>query len=197
MDYEFDNIAHRWFEELKTPFINYLHANFTSLSYDDILDIYSEAWLAMRETIVAGRAKGAKWKAFLFKTGKNMAINRLERTPASVSISRGGNVDDDADGDARFYRTFHEAERARQKAEAKSVYEDPELCALLAAELSYIPSPCDNILKLYYYDGFSMSEIAQAMNYSGPRSAITTKQRCFEKLKSRVAAAAQRLGFFA
>ncbi len=65
---------------------------------------------------------------------------------------------------------------------------------ILAAELSYIPDPCNKILKLYYFDELSMKEIAESMNYSSSRSAITTKNRCMDKLKTRVMDAVRRLG---
>ena len=39
-----------------------------------------------------------------------------------------------------------------------------------------------------------MKEIADAMNYSGPRTAITTNNRCKDKLRERILNAIRRLG---
>lgn len=180
MPYDYDDIVHEWFEELKLPFINYIRANF-SISYDEVMDLYTDTWLEVRRIINEGRANDNKWKALIFKIGWRQADRICTRRPRQISITTGG---EDAEG--TFNRGLFEAEKAAQLFEAKSVYEDPDLQAVLGAELSYIPEPCNKILKLYYFDEMSMTEIAEAMNYGSSRSAITTKNRCMDKLKARV-----------
>lgn len=188
MSYDYDNIAHRWFEELKTPFMNYIRANF-SISYDEVMDLYTDTWIEVRKIILSDRATDDKWKALIFRIGWRQAYRRVTRHPEHISISNGGDEDEET-----FNRGLFEAEKAAQSADAKSVYEDPELQAVLGAELSYIPDPCNKILKLYYFDELSMTEIAEAMNYGSSRSAITTKNRCMDRLKARVKNAVRRLG---
>ena len=82
----------------------------------------------------------------------------------------------------------------KEKEAEKSIYNDPELKAVLAAELSYIPDPCNKILKMYYFDDFSMKKIADSFNYSSSRSANVVRNRCLEKIKIRVLNAVRRLG---
>lgn len=189
MPYDYDNIVHRWYEELKLPFINYIRASFT-ISYDEAMDLYTDTWLEVRKIIIENRATNDKWKALIFTIGKRQAAKIATRCrPRHVSISG-----DEDDSEEVFNRGLFEAEKAAQRLEAKSVYEDPELQAVLGAELSYIPDPCNKILKLYYFDEMSMTEIADAMNYGSSRSAITTKNRCMDKLKERVKKAVRRLG---
>lgn len=188
MPYDYDNIVHEWFEELKLPFINYIRANFI-ISYDEIMDLYTDVWLELRKIITENRATDNKWKALIFKIGKRQAYKIATRRPKQIPISPGG----DEAGET-FDRGMFEAEKVVQFMEAKSVYEDPELQAVLGAELSYIPDPCNKILKLYYFDELSMTEIAEAMNYGSSRSAITTKNRCMDRLKARVRDAVRRLG---
>lgn len=188
MPYDYDNIAHRWFEELKMPFINYIRANF-SIGYDEVMDLYTDTWLEVRRIILEDRANDDKWKALIFKIGWRQADKIISHRKKHVSISPGGD-----DVEEIFNRGLFEAEKAVQLIEAKSVYEDPDLQSVLGAELSYIPDPCNKILKLYYFDEMSMTEIAEAMNYGSSRSAITTKNRCMDKLKARVKNAVRRLG---
>lgn len=187
MPYDYDNIAHQWFEELKMPFINYIRANF-SISYDEVMDLYTDTWLEVRRIILEDRANDTKWKALIFKIGWRQADKIATRRPKHISINPGD------DAEETFNVGLFEAEKAAQFAEAKTVYEDPDLQAVLGAELSYIPDPCNKILKLYYFDELSMTEIAEAMNYGSSRSAITTKNRCMDKLKERVKNAVRRLG---
>ena len=188
MPYDYDNIVHQWFEELKLPFINYIRASF-SISYDEVMDLYTDTWMELRKIILDNRATDDKWKALIFKIGWRQADKIATRRPRHISISTGGD-----EAEETFTRGLFEAEKAAQMAEEKSVYEDPDLQAVLGAELSYIPDPCNKILKLYYFDEMSMTEIADAMNYGSSRSAITTKNRCMDKLKARVKNAVRRLG---
>lgn len=186
-DYEL--IVRQEYEGLKTYFINYLRANFR-ISHDDAADIYADAWIDIRRKINEGSIENkTKLKALLFKIGWRQADKICTRRPVHVSIDDG--VDD---GESFFSPNLFEAEKKAQEAEYKSIYEDPDLQQVLAAELSYIPDPCNKILKLYYFDEFSMKEIAQSMNYKSDRTAITTKQRCFDKLKNRVLNSVRRLG---
>jgi len=187
-EYDYDNIARRWFDEYKLPFVNYIRANFI-MDYDEAMDLYTDAWLELRKIIVESRATDNKWKALLFKIGWRQADKIATRRPKHISISYSSDDDNE-----NFNPGLFEAEKAAQQMEAKSVYEDPDLQAVLGAELSYIPDRCNKILKMYYSDKFSMTEIAEAMNYNSSRSAITTKNRCMDKLKARVKNAVRRLG---
>lgn len=189
MPYDYDNIAHRWFEEYKLPFVNYIRANFV-IDYDGAMDLYVESWLELRKIILENRATDNKWKALLFLIGKRQAIKDFERRP---HIER---MEQLSAEDEKFNRKQFEYEQGARKIDDyyTSVYDDPDLQAVLGAELSYIPDPCNKILKMYYFDEFSMTEIAEAMNYNSSRSAITTKNRCMDKLKARVKNAVRRLG---
>ncbi len=184
MSYEYDDIVHQFFEELKPLFINYLRKNFP-LDYDEIMDIYTEVWIGVRHNIQEGRVeKGTKWKAYILKMGWYQANKLVERKPK----------DHDSRDDEKFDHEAFEAQYTREKEAETSIYEDPDMRAVLAAELSYIPDPCNKILKMYYYDELSMTEIADSMNYSNSRTAITTKNRCLDKLKDRVKNTVRRLG---
>ena len=183
MPYDYDNIVHQFFEELKPLFVNYLRKNFT-LDYDEIMNIYTEVWIDVRSNIQRGKVeKGTKWKAYILKMGWYQA------SKVSTRRTRIPSIDDES-----FNRQQFEEEYQRQKEAETSIYEDPDMQAVLAAELSYIPDPCNKILKLYYFDELSMTEIADTMKYTSSRSAITTKNRCMDKLKERVKNAVRRLG---
>ena len=119
--------------------MNYIRANF-SISYDEVMDLYTDTWIEVRKIILSDRATDDKWKALIFRIGWRQAYRRVTRHPEHISISNGGDEDEET-----FNRGLFEAEKAAQSADAKSVYEDPELQAVLGAELSYIPDPCNKI----------------------------------------------------
>ena len=63
MPYEYNDIVRQFFEELKPLFVNYLRKNFT-LDYVEIMDIYTEVWIDVRNNITRGLVEaGTKWKA--------------------------------------------------------------------------------------------------------------------------------------
>lgn len=183
MEYNYNYIVHQYFEEFKPLFVNYLRKNYL-IDYDEIMGIYTETWIDIRDNIIRGKVeKGTRWKAYILQIGIRKAIRFKQRQREMESLD-----------DERFNREQFEKEFTESKEADKSIIEDPEVKTVLASELSYIPDPCNKLLKLYYFEGFSMKEIADAMNYSGPRTVITTKNRCKDNLKARVLKTVRRLG---
>lgn len=183
VQFDYSIIVQQYYEGLKPLFINYIRKNF-DLSYDDIMDIYADVWIDVRNNILNGRVeKETKWQAYILKMGWNQANKLKNRLKQMDSIDEEG-----------FNSDAFEKEYTENAEAEKSIYSDPQLIAILAAELSYIPDPCNKILKLYYYDHLSMLEIADSMNYSNQNSAKTTKNRCMDKLKARILNAVRNLG---
>lgn len=183
MPADYNEIVHRNFEEMKTPFINFLRKNF-KIDYDDIMDIYVNVWIDVRDNIRRRKTEDVKsWKSYIFNLGWKQACKFATRTRHIPSID-----------DEKFDREAFEKEYTAQKEAEKSIYNDPDLKAVLAAELSYIPDPCNKILRFYYFEERSMKDIADAMNYSSSRSANVVRNRCLEKIKERVRMAVRRLG---
>lgn len=183
MAIDYNEIVHRNFEGMKQPFVNFLRKNF-KIDYDDIMDIYVNVWIDVRENIRNGKTERVKnWRSYIFNLGWKQACKFATRTRHIPSFD-----------DENFDREEFEKEYTKQQEAEKSIYNDPDLKAVLAAELSYIPNPCNNILKMYYFDDRSMKDIADAMNYSNARSANVVRNRCLERIKQRVLNAIRRLG---
>lgn len=183
MAIDYNEIVHRDFEGMKQPFVNFLRKNF-KIGYDDIMDIYVNVWIDVRDNIRNGKTDKVKsWRSYIFNLGWKQACKFATRTRHIPSFD-----------DENFDREVFEREYTEQQDAEKSIYDDPDLKAVLGAELSYIPDPCNKILKMYYFDEFSMKEIADSMNYSDARSANVIKNRCRDKIKERVLNAVRRLG---
>ncbi|MDE5794013.1 MAG: hypothetical protein K2I08_04760 [Muribaculaceae bacterium] len=180
---DYNEIAHRNFEEMKTPFINFLRKNF-KIDYDDIMDIYVNVWIDMRNNIRNGKTENVRsWRSYIFNLGWKQAYKFATRKMDIPSFD-----------DEKFDRDGFEREYLKGKEAEKSIYNDPELKAVLASELSYIPDPCNKILKYYYFDELSMKDVAYTMNYSNARSANVVRNRCLEKIRIRILNAVRRLG---
>ena len=180
---DYNEIVHRNFEEMKTPFVNFLRKNF-KINYDDIMDIYVNVWIDVRDNIRNRKTERVKsWRSYIFNLGWKQACKFATRTRYIPSFD-----------DENFDREEFEKEYTKQQEAEKSIYNDPDLKEVLVAELSYIPDPCNKILRYYYFDECSMNNIAEAMNYSNSRSANVVKNRCLERIKQRVLNAVRRLG---
>lgn len=191
MENEYTGIVRQYYEELYRPFINLLRSRYSDLSADTIEDLYHDVWIDVRTNILNGKVeKNTKWKAYIFKIGLFKANNVSTRGIKTASLDTSNFGDDDE----KFNPLEMEVERKRMQDEDPDIYQDPELKDVLARELSYIPEPCNKVLKFYYYEGLSMKMIAEAMNYSSQDTAKVTKKRCFDKLKERVMNSVRRLG---
>lgn len=180
---DFNQIVTNWFNSLRSPFINYIHKRIPALSLDDIEDIYSDTFIAIRKNLLEGKvAEGTKWKAYIFQIGYNMAINKTKETSRFVSPSEDNSNDDDIDADNRFDTLISLKDVAREEEnETKQ-----ERLEILEREIKYLPEPCETILKDFYYGGFSMAEIMAEIHYQSTNSVKAMKNRCMNKLKERV-----------
>lgn len=181
MDY--NEIVRGHFERLKPLFVNYLRKNFR-ISYDEIMDIYTNVWIDVRDNIRRGRTEKVRsWDSYILNLGWKQACKFVSRQRPTDSID-----------DESFDHVAFEQKRLRDEEGEKSIYADPELKKVLNSELSYIPDPCNKVLKMYYFDHFSMQQIADTLNYSNASSAKTITQRCRERLRTRVMNTVRRLG---
>ena len=191
MENEYTGIVRQYYEELYRPFMNLLRSRYSDLSADTIEDLYHDVWIDVHTNILNGRVeKNTKWKAYIFQIGIFKANNISTRgiRPTSLDTS------DFSGDDDKFNPLEMEVERKRMQDEEPDIYQNPKLKDVLARELSYIPEPCNKVLKFFYYEGLSMKMIAEAMNYSSQDTAKVTKKRCFDKLKERVMNSVRGLG---
>lgn len=179
---DFSQIVTDWFVSLRNPFINYIHKALPVLGLDEIEDIYSETFIAIRKNLLDGNvASGTKWKAYIFQIGYNMAVNKAKQSARFVqAIEMTSNDDIDANNRFETYLSLQEVMEEDEN-ETKS-----QRLSILEREIKYLPEPCETILKDYYYGGFSMTEIMSEIHYQSTDSVKSMKNRCMNKLKERI-----------
>ena len=57
---------------------------------------------------------------------------------------------------------------------------------IMAETLSKLDEPCHSILKLFYFDSYSMEAIATALNYKNADVVKSQKLRCINELRERI-----------
>ena len=179
---DFSQIVTDWFVSLRNPFINYIHKALPVLGLDEIEDIYSETFIAIRKNLLDGNvASGTKWKAYIFQIGYNMAVNKAKQSARFVQAKE-MTSNDDIDVNNRF-ETYLSLQEAMEEKENET---QSQRLSILEREIKYLPEPCETILKDYYYGGFSMAEIMSEIHYQSTDSVKSMKNRCMNKLRERI-----------
>ncbi|MCK0157038.1 sigma-70 family RNA polymerase sigma factor [Cellulophaga sp. F20128] len=143
------------------------------LSYDDLSDIYQEAFIALRKHALNGKldAVNSTLKTYLFGIGKFMIYDLLkekkkttEYNPAKVGI----------------YDTI---EIISYEAEDENLsYEQ----GLLQTYFKKLGKKCQEMLTLFYSRGLSIDEIVEHTAYTDGSVVRSQKSRCLKSLKEMI-----------
>lgn len=188
----YEDIVREWYNKVRPLFVNTLKKRFTSLSYDDIEDLYQQAFLAVHDNLQAGRVReDTSWSSYIIQIGLNLATKELRHTGITDSIYESGG--DNEEGHQQISRTV-ELLLSQLATEDGSLYQNEDAKSLLGEELSHMPEPCNSIIRLFYYDDMSMEEIAVAVNFKNATTAKSKKSQCMKSLTDRVKASFKRAG---
>ena len=180
---EYNQIVNDWYVGLRSLFINFIHKRIPGLRIEDIEDVYSETFIAVRENMLNDRvASGTNWKAYIFQIGHNMAINKMKKENKKVQAMEGAS-DDDIDADEKFQTKLSLQELIDEDDDKEQLEKRIEV---LKREIKYLPEPCETILKDYYFGGFSMAEIMAEIHYNSTDSVKSMKNRCMNRFKIRI-----------
>jgi len=140
------------------------------ISEDDALDHYQDTLTIFFEKVMNGSITEIEstLKTYLFGIGKN-------RVRQQFDVS--GRKEKYQEGLAEHYRFLAEDDQA-------DVYEEVRDKTLQLFD--EIGEGCKEILRLFYYEKRSMSEIAYIMGHKSEGVSRTTKKRCLEKIRSKV-----------
>ena len=183
---DYNQIVNDWYIKLRNYFINTVHNKLPVLRIEDIEDVYSEAFIAVRQNLLGGKVEqGTNWKAYIFRIGLNMAINKA-KIAGRIELADTRSDDDDIEADEKFQTKLSLLDVAQDDADQAQLQE--ERMAVLKRELSYLPEPCETILKSYYYGEMTMAEIMQEVGFKTTDSVKAKKYWCLNRLKTRVMA---------
>ena len=184
MEETYEDIVRQWYNKVRPMFVNTLKKRFASLSYDDIEDLYQQAFLAVHDNLQAGRVReDTSWSSYIIQIGLNLATKELRHSGITDSIYESGG--DNEEGHQQISRTV-ELLLSQLTTEDESLYQNVNALSLLGEELNYTPEPCNSIIRLFYYDDMSMEEIAVAVNFKNATTAKSKKSQCMKTLIERV-----------
>jgi RNA polymerase sigma-70 factor (ECF subfamily) len=135
---------------------------------NDALDIYQDAIIILYDNIVNGKITelSSKISTYLFAIGK-YKIFQLHRDNAKVEL------------------------KSELFVEEENIYLDVDLHnekltnqqELLNKYYSLLGNRCKEILKLFYYEGYTLDEIIDILDYSDKKVLKSQKSRCIKQLK--------------
>lgn len=184
MEETYEDIVRKWYNKVRPLFVNTLKKRFTSLSYDDIEDLYQQAFLAVHDNLQAGRVReDTSWSSYIIQIGLNLATKELRHAGKTGSIYKSGGDNDE--GHLQISKTVEQL-LSELTTDDEPLYQNIDALSLLGEELNHTPEPCNSIIRLFYYDDMSMDEIAVAVNFKNATTAKSKKSQCMKTLIERV-----------
>ena len=140
-----------------------------NLDEEDALDVFQEVVISLYENVKKGKLDSInyKLKTYLFAIGKNMIINRIKY-------------------DQRYDHAADPVDEVRVLNTAERDIETNDRHRFLIEQLQNMGEPCFSILKLFFYDCFTMEAIAHNLNYKNADVVKSQKLRCINELRKKV-----------
>jgi len=154
------------YEDNRNTFINF--SKRYNISEDDAVDIYQDAIIALHENAINGKINTLKSSisTYLFAIGK-YKIFQLLRNNKTVALEQ--NITIESTNEVLNVNFFDEKLTNRQ--------------TLIKNNLEKLGNKCKEVLKLFYYQGYTLDEITKILNYSSKEVLKSQKSRCLKQLK--------------
>ena len=149
----------------RSEFIAWITSQY-SCSKDEAREAYQISILVLYENIVNNKLQTlhSSLKTYLFSIGKNkfLELKKKENRYSHSSL--------ELDYGLAEIETIEEEDREKN-------------LQLVESSLDKLGDPCRSLLKLYYFKGKSMDEIAEEMNYKNGATAKNLKYKCLARLR--------------
>ncbi len=151
----------------KEGFVHWAQVHY-QVEEDVALDAFQDAVVCLYKNIVTGKLESltSSLKTYLYAIGKNIVRKKLQQPVM---------MDND---DLWMLENL--------RAEPVDAFASNDRQRFVARLMTTIGEPCQTILRLFYFNNFSMESIAQTMNYKNENVVKTQKLRCLTTLKDMV-----------
>jgi len=143
-----------------------------NVSENDILDAYQDAIIALTEKAHRGEIDNLKCsvKTYLFGIGKYMLFEKARKNKKRI-------VDFPREKEAYNF----------QEITSNFFDEEPNKFELLLQKgFASLGKKCKEVLRLFYYRGFTIDEISEKLNYKDKNVVKSQKSRCIKQLKEKI-----------
>ncbi|MEX0273132.1 MAG: RNA polymerase sigma factor, partial [Flavobacteriaceae bacterium] len=167
-----DFVLKRVYEENRAKFLNY--ARRYSLSEADNLYIYQDAFVIFYNNVMGGKIQKftSSISTYLFSIGKHLIYDRMRKRNKTVNFEESG-------GMAQYETDLEEPIEIEMPGVAPELEE-------LYTQFSTLGKKCQELLTLFYYRGFTITEIMEALQYNNENVVKAAKSRCVKTLRERM-----------
>lgn len=195
MEENYEEIVTRYYLRLMEPFLRKLTRKYPSMRLDKAKDIYQDAFIAVQENIQNGRVReNTDWDAYIQTIGFNLASKDYRHEGITESFGSLVEKKDKYDGVNTLGLRVEDILK-EMPVEDIAFCKDPVVISTLGDELAHTPDPCAKIIRLFYYCGAKLEEIAEETGYKNATTVKTKKNRCMSDLAHRVTNALRLAGF--
>ncbi len=154
----------------RDEFVNWFKGKYR-LTSDEALDHYQDIITIFFEKVISGNLEEVQSsiKTYLFGMGKNRMLQKFQQQTRK----------DRHNVNLLEHYTF-----LAEDDHSKSVFENAS--DTLGRIFDELNESCREILRLFYFEKKSMSEIAQILGHKNEGVSRTTKKRCMEKVRDAV-----------
>ncbi len=151
----------------KKPFIKF--GRKYQVEEELVRDIYQDSVIILYENIRSGKLVSLKSsiKTYLFAIGKHKLIQHLRHTEKAIFLPL---EEMDLLGEIEPYEQDDEDEQL----------------TLIKKGYSQLGKKCQEILRMFYYEGKKLDEIQQSLNYDAKDTLKSQKSRCLKQLKDSI-----------
>lgn len=178
----------RFFRENKDKSINYLRSRYSSLSEDDLKDIYQDSSIALFMNIHDGKLQNLTSSLFSYFLSicNNKALNTVRGIKKTIDIDESRNISNDMHDDIFQEQKISELEMLLNDnlqstdniRRLKQIEENEELVRQCVKNM---PVPCNQILWGQYWDGLSHKTIAELYGMKNESVVKVQAMRCRNK----------------
>ncbi|TMM52221.1 sigma-70 family RNA polymerase sigma factor [Maribacter algarum] len=169
-----DQILRRVYEENRDKFLNW--ARRYHLSEEENIDIYQDAYVIFYNNIMNGKVESftSSISTYLFGIGKYLIFDQMKKNKKKIS----------SEFDLAL---VGEEDELVSTLEIEEDGLTPEQ-ELLQKYFGTLGKQCQELLKLFYYRGFTINEIMEYAEYNSENVVKAAKSRCMKTLRERIAA---------
>lgn len=134
------------------------------------------------------------WRSYIMTIGMNIASKEWRKKSRTETTDIDGDPDDETKSTTA--RKVAALLRSQTGDEGETpLYKSLEAQSLLGNELLHTPEPCGLIIRLFYYEGLSMEQIAEMLGYKNAATVKAKKCQCMAELVKHVTVALNRAGY--
>ena len=149
--------------EYRSEFVGWLKKRH-SIESSEGKEIYQQAILTLYENVISGRLThfSSSIKTYLFAVGKNKVMEWQRKNKGQIYVDHDFELMEDDDNLA--------------------ITRDADL-TIIENAFSSLGNPCEELLKRFYYDQWSIDQITQVFGYKNSDTTKNRKYKCLQRLK--------------